>query len=540
MNKKKILANIILVLIITLFALLCLFFLQDKLVFLDGQSIYYPAKHLLEYWTLNLGDVYNQVYNTHYFKFIFSDTVININWNNEIFPTQQVSIILFYAVFMGLLWLKSFFYLNLILWILSITFSFLILKELYKKEILQVFWTMLIGFLPLFILYIVIPQNIIPAVFFLLLFFYSLLKYKKTQLLSYLFIWTLSFVLCCYIRIPMALFWILFIPYLFKKNTALTVIIVWSVIWTCLISLFLLLNLKYFWKLDFIWYFHVNDRPILSEYWSLSQPIYQSWYRDLLISLKWLLLTLYKFFKGSFVIFSPTIFISLRAFATSKMLRKNNLFWWVIICFILNLLYYSNLESQLRYDQRIEFKRSLTTVFFRYMLPCIVLMLFLVPQFIRRISKLTFLSIIFWVITIYPFKTIKYPYWASLSYFNEVEEKRVNYWKKITNNWSIPQDSTILYDERIVQYYLFPYVDKYHRFCYYCIPPLIRYDHTQNIIKKLLYNKKQIYFASFEEPYNERSKDMEVFLKQNFNLDVVSWSNFNREKFKFYRVINEK
>jgi len=539
--KRKLNKRLIWWLLLSLFLLICWFFLQQKLVSVDWQSIFYPVKTLLEKNSLDMWDDYNAKYETNYFKYVFSDTVFDITQNNKIFPMQQISLILFYSVFMAVFWLSSFFYINIILWLFIVIFSYLILRKRYKSRILQIFGLLLITFSPLLILYVILPQNIIPAIFFLIVSFYLLMKNywnwdSISRILSIVF-----FLMACYIRIPILLFGVLFLPCLFNKWKFKFRLTSWLIVSLIFILPFFLLNIKYFWNRNFIWYFHTNDRPFIINYWILATPLYVSWYSHLLVSVQTFFFAILKFFKWSLIIFSPTILFSIfTILLRKKNIQDRNLFISILIAFIINLFYYANMESQLWHDKRPEFTLTLALAFFRYMEPTYILMLFFVPFFFRRATKGQMIFYIFFIVSIFSIATVSYKWWSNLKYFNEIEDKRSNYAMSLNSWWLIKFWSTILFDERTAQYYLYPNVDKYHWFCYYCIPPAIRFQYTQEVLDKMLFSGEAIYFASFWTPYNDNSQDMEDFLNKNFILEYVTGSTFNREKFKFLKILDEK
>lgn len=522
-------------LLISVFVLYTGYFLQDTIVFVDGQSIYYPVLTLLKTASLQMGDLYNTLYDSYYFKSVFSDTVFHTP-DNTIYPMQPVSILLFFASYMAFFGPQAFFYCNLLLAVWTILFAYFILKTIVDSVRRNLLCLLSIAFLPTFVLYTVIPQNIIPAMFFLFASIFLLRKYDATKHTLFRIGSILFFLCACLIRIPMIFFAPLFLPYCLSLRR-----VWWGVMLTSVLAITVyMLNIKYFWDGSFIGYFHVNARPFMELHWNASQPVYDSWYTSIVTSLGILWNTIVDFFRWTSIVFAPLLVLSFLGISGVKKRSDRVFLATVVVVFLINLLYYSNMESQLWSDTRSDFSLSLTAVYYRYMMPSIAAMMLFIPFFLKRLGNYSLLISFACLVVLTVLRPMYYTGWASLQYFHEIEQKRYAYGKHLATTWYIASGSVILYDDRLPQYYLYPHVQEYHWFCYYCIPPAIRYEHTHSVVKKLLEDQKTIYFASFDYPYNTNSQAMEDYLQQHFIMEVVQWTAFPREKFIFYKIIGEK
>ena len=243
-------------------------------------------------------------------------------------------------------------------------------------------------------------------------------------------------------------------------------------------------------------------------------------------------------------IFHPLILVSLLGFILINKSNKNMVmyslyFIWIVL---ISLLYYGNLEETLWKPIDPEYVYSLSLTYFRYLLPVYVLSIAMLAYVLDKLLKtmrtrrnsLLFLFLSLTLIMSYVSIPINYTGGASLTWYEDINSKTIDYANILPEH--IENNSVILYATRNPLSYTYPNTMNYDWFYYDGIPPDYRYQHTEEVIDKLLRDKRTVYFVQFDSPYDELSKNMSVYLNENFQLKYVENTYFPRMKSRFYLV----
>lgn len=130
--------------------------------------------------------------------------------------------------------------------------------------------------------------------------------------------------------------------------------------------------------------------------------------------------------------------------------------------------------------------------------------------------------------------SVSYEGGANLMWYEEVNSKVIDYSTTLPNY--IENDAVILYDTRNPLSYTYPNTMNYNWFYYDGVPPDYRYQHTEEVVEKLLSDNRTVYFVHSGSPYDELSKNMYDYLNENFQLEYIENTYFPRMKSRFYLI----
>lgn len=515
----------------------------------DSVSQYYPAKKLLKERDLNFWNSLNDKYRTYYFKLTFMDTVIQ-NWG-ESYPTQTFGTILLNAFIIGVFGNNAFFYINAFFASLLIVFIYLIVEELLKDRKVAILSSLILFSMPVFLFWAIITQNIMPATAFLIMSLYFIIKFRGGDKKLYLFLSGLFYCFSVFVRLPFALFFPAYLVFFANKNKKfkfdLGQITGFAAPFFIVFVLITLLKLKYFNNPFFEGYLRTNFHPAPPGSESFTTQMEQR-YLFSNFSLITVFRSIQLFFIGSWRIYSRVFVLALLGLLIGIKEKNKNLFkFYFIIIFTISLIYYGNLRPVLwHYSKDSPYYWSLGLAFFRYLLPVYVLSIILLSFVIERafvlllgktnkVLKTTIVFIVLILSVNYVDASITYKGGGSLGYILEVTPKIINYSKKI--NTILKKKSIILYTTRWAFSFTYPHTMEYNWFYYNGIPPKYRYQHTIEIVDKLLKDKHTVYFVHYDEPYDTLTRDVERELKRNFIFEYVDGTDFLRMKTKFYQLL---
>jgi len=509
----------------------------------DGVSQYYPAKKLLEDDSLNLWNPLNNQYNTYYFKLPFTDEVI-YDWNRS-YPTQTLGTILLTAFIMGVLGNNAFFYINPFFASITIIFIYLVTKKLVRNRIVATISSLILFSMPVFLIWAIIPQNIMPSTSFLVISLYFIIKFRNSDRKLFILLSGIFFAYAAFCRLPHFLFAPIYLIYFFNRRKKLKIDfkqLLYFTIPPIIVSILIIcLNTKYFGDPLFIGYLRTEYRPPLLGYAEVDMA---HKYFLSSFSLSALINSIRKFFIGTYKIYFPIFFLSLFGLfikSQKNCIKKYKIFFF--LSFTLLIAYYSKFESITWCPKDPKLTFSLSVTFFRYLLPVYVFSIPLLGIVLLKIYKTTnYKEILLLVNTLiiilsitYVNTSIAYEGGGSLDWYQEINEKLTNYSQTLPEK--LEDDSIILYATRWAFSYTYPHTMDYNWFYYDGIPLQYRYNHTVNVVKNLLEDDKTVYII--KSPYEEQIpevKEMFVVLDNNFILEKMPETYFNRMDVVFYKI----
>lgn len=539
-------------LILFIFSIVLLSSLVSPVVGGDALSMYVPAKKLLSDNNLNMWDQFNDIYNTYYFKMPFSDEAIVTK--GESYPIQGLVTIFVYAFPMIFFGDTGFIYANPAMASLIVLIFFMLLRDLgFSKPISFVSSFVLLS-MPIFLVWAIIPQNIIPATLFFMAALFFINRGQNENYPGYYFLAGMFLALSFFTRTPHILLIMSFLPFLLVKikwpffDINKTIIFILPIIFTFIIICFG--NLYYFgdplYQGYIQAYYHpdplglstVNDLPAGSEeFLGMNYDI------NLLLN------SIISLLEGSLKIFFPLIAFAIIGIIYSVKTNKKIVAFWLISSIVL-VGYYSQITPLLYKPDDLNLQYSLVLAFFRYTLPIFVISIIGIPYFIILINEcckikkketiIKINSIILIMLMISSFASISLAYnyqgGASLKWYNELySDKMYKYSEDFSGK--IITGSVILYDSRWAIEMVGDGINGYHWFYYDGIPPASRYIHTNEIVNELLEDGLIVYFVHLGPPYNQLSATMESSLSANYTLSPVPSTWFPRLGAQFYQVM---
>lgn len=508
----------------------------------DDVSIYYPAKQLLQQNTLNSWNPLNDLYNTYYFKLLFADTVI-YDWGKS-YPAQAPGCILLAAFVIRVFGNSFFFYISPFFGALTIVFAYLIVEGLLGDRKVALLSSLILFSMPVFVIWGIIPQNIMPATAFLTVSLYCILKFQSEGKLHFLFLSGSFFAFSVFTRLPHIFFAPAFVALFYDKSRKSRLdfrrLLQFAAPILIILMIAVLFNWNYFGDPFFVGYLKTNYHPVPPGYKTISTQPYQPYLLSG-FSPSNVLNAVRIFFIASNKIFFVLLPIALLGFfVKNSRTQKFKIFFAIIL--VISLFYYGQLEPNLWHDFRPEFRWALCLAFFRYLLPVYVLSAILLSLVIikivnlstSRLATLLICSLIAVLATTYVVRSLDYEGGSNLRYLQEINSKVINYSKRV--NRILEKDSIILFADRWALSFTYPYSMDYDWFYYDGIPPSYRYSHTKEVVNKSLNDQRTVYFLGYEEPYDTLTKETEVHLRRDFDFAEVEGSWFPRMKARFYRL----
>lgn len=518
----------------------------------DAVSMYYPAKKLLQENSLNFWDPLNDQYNTYYFKLPFTDTVI-YDWGKS-YPIQTPGAILLSAFTIGAFGNNAFFYINAFFASLTIIFIYLISKELIKDRKLALLSALVLFSMPVFVFWGIIIQSIMPATTCLVVSLYFILKFQNRNYLSFLFLSGLFFAFSVFIRWPFFLFFPAFLVFFYDRNKKFKFDFKRLFQFTIpifLVFIFILLyNLKYYHDPFFIGYLKSNYHPVPPGYEQTSNQTGQVYLLSglsLTSIISAVLDSIKYFFVGSHKIFFVLLPVALLGFFIKmEDERAKKLKTFFLVIFAISLFYYGSLEPNFWKPEESGHYWSLSLVFFRYLLPIYVLSVallsFVISKVFNLIKNKRIGTLIYFLMTIlaviYINVSIDWKGGSNLRYIQNIYQETIDYSKQL--NLNLRKNSVILYATRWPFSYTYPHSIEYDWFYYDGVPPECKLKHTKEVVKKLLGDKRTVYFVHYDEPYNTLTKNVEEELRKEFKFTLVDGTYFHRMKVRFYQLSSYK
>ena len=484
----------------------------------------------------------NNEYDTYYFKLPFTDEVI-YGWNQS-YPTQTLGTIILNAFAMGIFGNNAFFYINPLFASICVVFIYLIVNELIKNNIVAAISSLILFSMPVFVFWAIIPQNIMPSTTFLIMSLYFIVKFRNNiEIKIYLMLSGMFFAYSVFTRLPHILFLPVYLIYFFnnEKKYKLDIknITYFSVAFSTVFLIITFLKIKYFGDPFFVGYLHVNHHPMFNGSDLITSTT--DTYLGTGASINAIVHSIKLFVIGSIKIFYPLLPLTFLGFA----IKNKNIalykiyFAWILI---VSLIYYGHLEDTLWKPTNSEYKFALSLAFFRYLLPVYVLSIVMLSNLLNHAFKKTSINKIYLFVMILVLilaimnvnASVSYEGGANLMWYEEVNSKVIDYSTTLPNY--IENDAVILYDTRNPLSYTYPNTMNYNWFYYDGVPPDYRYQHTEEVVEKLLSDNRTVYFVHSGSPYDELSKNMYDYLNENIQLEYIENTYFPRMKSRFYLI----
>ena len=517
----------------------------------DSLSMYIPAKQLISENQLNMWDGFNDVYNTYYFKFPFTDEAIIDR--GESYPIQNLPTIFIYAIPMVFFGDSGFIYANPFMAALIVAIVFLITRELEFSKPLSTITALALATMPLFMEWAIVAQNIIPASLFFCTSLLFILKGIKYDYNGYFFLAGMFLALSIFSRTPHALLGLAFIPFFLKSGK--WPFLHWRKALYFLAPIALVFiaisigNLYYFGDPFFQGYlqstYHPDPLGVLS---STPTPSGSDTFLGMNIDISLVGQSVVDLIFGSTIIYFPLLIAAL--FGLSLIPKKDwKLKMFIAIAATVMVGYYSQITPILYTPSDLNLKYSLPVTFFRYLIPVYILAIlgipFLLNYVIRSTSirsrdlgrKIKIALIIGMLLTAAASVSLAYNYQggASLKWYSEISTKMADYSENF--NGKIATSSAILYDSRWGLQMTYQDLGAFHWFYYDGIPPASRYLHTNQVVEQMLADGVTVYFLHLGQPYDVLSKDMEISLAANFTLISLPSTYFLRLQAEFYQIM---
>jgi hypothetical protein len=515
----------------------------------DATSMYYPAKQLLAENDLNMWDPFNDRYETYYFKMTFGDNVI-YDWG-EIYPTQTLGTIFIEAFPLMLFGDSGFFLLNSFFAGLIACLAFLTCRELDFSLVSSSLASLAVMSMPLLFYWAVIPQNIMPASFFLILSIYLMVRYREREERLSLILAGIAFGIGVIIRPTHALFVLGFLPFLYDRvspirlNLRSTMMFILPML---IVGVVLLIgNFVYFGDPLFQGYLFTDYHPVPpgESIVQSSDQVTEKYFIDD-FSLEAIWNSTLDLFIGSTIVYFPLLIPALIGVIIAP-IRTTRFKLVVLLSVVPALLYYGQLSPLLYRPDDLVYSIDIT--FFRYMLPALLIIGLGVAPFMERLlsslkvvrrpklSGIVSVAIVaLFIIAIIGSARLTYYYdgGASLRWYEEISDQIEAYSEELEGK--LDKGSTILFDTRWSFSFTYPNLTEYHWFYYDGVPQDYRNGHTAKVVEELLLDNETVYFASFGPPYNTLSQPMEDYLSGIFDLVPLNDTSFPRMKFVFKSI----
>lgn len=495
----------------------------------DELRAFYGAHQLLSDANVNFWNELNNKYNTGGFQFERTFTVLTSF--GEAYPTTTAGSLLFYSLFIYIFSSNIFYMLSPIFASFGIIIMYLLLKNDSNSKFIGIIGGLTLFSLPVYVNWALIPIDTIPTAIIFLISVYLLFKSDDNwrHILMSGFVLSIA-ILMRHTYIFSIIPYVIYISLInggnkFKSLLSFFIPIVFSLFMLTIVNK-LLFNNPFF-----VSNFYQNNYPADPGLYgiNLEAHVLHGTYLSILPSI-------YKFLHGSHTLYFPLLFFALIGLIHLAKRNKKQ-FLFIFVFSMINLIYFGCISSQDYYSlQDINLQSS----FIRYLIPVYILLIIPFSHFIDTIhkqirghkQKILFATIL----AMYLISSVAYPIYlggsAGTTYLLEYKPKVIAY-KEILNG-TLPSDAVILASSIVEESFVYPNINNI--FYYPGIPPEYRYEETTRVVNSLLQDNRRVFFMKSDMPYLIEDDNMFLILNENFIMDEMPETRFERMKSIFYEI----